>query len=261
MTRTCDNCRRPVLDTDSVCWHCGWKLTPSQVKKEERTNIEEKQESNIEPTSLSLIIFYGVLTLLVIILLFRVMNSLAQSPTISAVGPLSSEWVVLQDPDQKFIIQLPAAWHWFFQDDIDAESDLSRLIENDEWLLIATAPLGPLLPDGEMQFIGGNDSTLLVVTHSERLNRLTPQQMAASLPQQIFEGLTLEDIRQAQTSAGDIVTIFTVIHETPAIECHQLFMPGTSVAFLVSACAAVEDVTQFKDEFDRALDSFQIRSG
>ena len=260
MTRTCDNCRRPVLDTDSVCWHCGWKLTPRPVEKEKTTAIETEQESELEPTSLPLIIFYGVLTLFIIIVLLRVMNSLASSPTISAVGLPSTEWVVLKDPSRQFIIQVPAQWRWFFRKEIEAETDLAGFLENNEWLQIATAPLGSFLPDGETHFIAGNDSVLLVVTRSERLNRLTAEQLAASLRQENFPGLSVENVRQKQNSSEEIGTIFTVIHNDPAIQCHQLFMPGSEAAYLVSACAAAEDNAEFKDQFDRSLDSFQIQS-
>lgn len=261
MTRTCDNCRRPVLDTDIVCWHCGWKLTPTAPppKKLKAQAAEEEQEQALEHTPMPLVIFYGGLTLLVIIALLWLMNSLAQSPTIFGEGPQTSEWVTLTDPDQRFTIRVPLHWQWFFQDELQTQTDDGRLLENEQWLAAAGAPLTSLVPDSEQIFMAGNESILLVISRSNRLNRLTAEQSVASLTQESFPGIVVEDARQAQNSAGEIVAMFTITQVNPALRCRQLLLPGQSTAYLVSACAANEDAAQFLDEFDLVLDSFQLR--
>jgi hypothetical protein len=261
VTRTCDNCRRPVLDTDTVCWHCGWKLSPAapSPKELEPQAVEEEQESTLEATPLTLIIFYGGLTFLIIIALLWLINSLAQSPTIFGESSQSSEWVTLTDPEQRFTIRVPTHWQWVFQDEIQAQPREGTLLENERWFPAAIAPLGSLVPEIEHIFTAGNESILLVIARSERLNRLTPEQTVASLTQESFPGLVIENARQAQNSAGEIVAIFTVTQENPALRCRQLLLPGPSTAYLAAACAAADDAAQFMDEFDLALDSLQLR--
>ncbi len=57
MKRTCDNCNRPLLETDTICWHCGHKQ-PLPVKREappEHFNKERAEEdeltTEIEPVA------------------------------------------------------------------------------------------------------------------------------------------------------------------------------------------------------------------
>ena len=261
MTRTCDNCRRPVLATDTVCWHCGWKLSPPSPTTEITKPIDDEgQESAPKPSPLPLIVYYGGLTLLIIVVLLWLMNSLGQSPTVSGTGRPSTEWVALSDPEKQFTIEIPARWQWAFREKNQDQPQAAGLVDNEAWVQAAIAPLGILVPDSEQLLLAGDESTLLVIVRSERLNRLSPQQAVTSLRQESFEGIIVEDARQVQNSAGGNTAVFTINHETPALRCRQFLAPDSSTTFLVAACAASSNNDQFMDEFNTALDSFHLLS-
>lgn len=262
MTRTCDNCRRPVLDTDTACWHCGWKLSPLAATPERTAvdDIQGGQDSALEPTPLPLIIFYGSITILIVIALYWLMISLSQNPTISGTGSFSTEWVALSDPNKQYRINVPAAWQWTFQDENLADLEIANLVLNEGWSTSAIAPLGTLVPDNKTLLSAGNDSVLLIVSSSERLNRLSPQQAIASMRQENFDGIIVEDARQVQNEPGEFEAVFTVEHELPALHCRQLFTPDEKTTYLVAACALKNDAAQYSDDFDIALDSFQLKS-
>ncbi len=262
MTRNCDNCFRPVLDTDTVCWHCGRKLSPTApaTKKTGPIDVQEKQESALKPTPWPLIVFYGSLTLIIIVALMWLMNSLGQSPTLTGTGLTSTEWVALRDPDKQFSIIIPARWQWAFQGKSQVQLDFSPLVENESWAAAAPAPLGTLVPDSEYLLLAGNDSILLIVTRSERLNRLTPEQAVISLRQESFEGITIEDAHQKQNGVENNSAVFTIKHESPPMICRQLLTRDPTKTYLVAACTSINKDAQFVGEINAALDSFQLLS-
>lgn len=262
MTRTCDNCRRPVLETDTVCWHCGWKLSPTAPAKEKiaAANEEEGQESELEPTPLPLIVFYGSLTVLIIVGLFLLMNSLGQSPTITSTDPSSTEWVTLTDPERQFTVNIPVRWQWAFQDEDQTQMVLAGVEELDTWTAAAIDPLGTLVSDNVNLLLAGDDSILLVVMRSDRLNRLTPQQAVASLGQEVFEGILVGDTRQVQNKSGEDAAVFTIKHDEPELTCRQMLIPAPTAAYLMAVCTTTINNEQYEDEFNSILDSFQLLS-
>lgn len=262
MTRTCDNCRRPVLETDTVCWHCGWKLSPAGPVKEKTAaaNEEEGQESELEPTPLPLIVFYGSLTLLIIIGLLLLMNSLGQSPTITITDASFTELVTLTDPEKQFTVNIPARWQWTFQDEDQTPMMFAGVEELDTWTAAAIDPLGTLVSDNVNLLLAGDNSILLVVMRSDRLNRLTPQQAVASLRQEVFEGINVVDARQVQNKAGEDAAVFTIKHDEAELTCRQMLTPAPTTAYLVAVCATTINNEQYEDEFNSVLDSFQLLS-
>ncbi|MDX1415258.1 MAG: hypothetical protein R3293_13765 [Candidatus Promineifilaceae bacterium] len=215
-------------------------------------------EPSIEPSSPTFILFYGTLTLLIIIALFWLMNTLSHSPTIVATGPLSTEWVSLHDPEKQFLINIPAQWQWEFAPAASTEQMIDTRLQNIAWSTPAISPLGTIVPDSEIALLAGNNSVLMVIATSQRLSRLAAQQAVDSLQQEDFDGVVVEDARQRQTTAGNIAAYFTIRHTTPPLFCRQLFVPGAQEAYIVAACAPASRANQFADDFNRALNSFQL---
>ncbi len=261
MSRICDNCHRPVLDSDTVCWHCGWKLSPiipEPGEEEAASDKEEAQAETLQSTPIPLTIYYGGLTILIIMALIWLMNSLAKNPTIVQLGPESSEFVLVQDPLRRFTISIPDNWEWIWEKDLTGDPAAASFIEDTRLLDQAGEPLGSLVADNEQVFLAGNDSTFLLIMASERLNKLTGEQIVSSLSQETFKDVLVENARQAQNSAGEMVALFDVNHDVPPIHCRQLWSPGTITAYLVSACTAAADAREFQNDIDITLNSFRI---
>ena len=266
MARTCDNCSRPVFDTDTVCWHCGWKLpVPEQFEPETspaaKNLPEEDPSAESEPIAWPIVLFYGVLTAFTFLALVLIMRSLGLSPTIALRTDTSSgEWILLNDPQKLFTIEIPADWTWYFQHGAQSQASLASLVENDARIRKAVAPLGDIVPDIDYLLFAEKESEFLVVARSERLNRLTPQQAVISLRQELFENITVTEARLTQDRAAGDTAVFVLQRTDQPLYCWQSFSPGTSETYLVSACTPSENYSLFSPELNTVINSFTILS-
>jgi hypothetical protein len=269
MIRTCENCSRPLFDTDTICWHCGQKQSlPSQLEstaEQEQpssdSTIEDDPEPEPEPVAPVLTLFYGGLTVVVALALLLTIRSLGQSPIVT-LKPDSSqgEWVSLTSLDKSFTIDIPAKWGWQFLEEKRAKSSITDLLENDNRIMTAITPLGDLVPDVEYLLVAQNDSSLLVVARSERLNRLSAQQAVTSLQEEQFDNIIVTEADLIQAASGEAKAVFTLKHKDTPLQCDQYFVPGSSETYVVATCSLIESYKQQQGDFETILDSFSIKS-
>jgi len=267
MKRTCENCSRPLFDTDTICWHCGQKQSlpaqPEFTSEQPGSNstIEDDPEPEPEPVATALILFYGGLTAVIVLALLLTIRSLGQSPIVT-LKPDSSqgEWVSLNSLDKSFTIDIPANWDWQFLEEKRAKSSITDLLENDRRIMMAITPLGDLVPDIEYLLVAQNDSSLLAVARSERLNRLSPQQAVTSLQEEQFENIIVKEAHLIQATPGKAKAVFTLKHMDPPLQCDQHLVPGSSATYVVAACSLIESYKQQHGDFKTSLDSFSIKS-
>ena len=266
MARTCDNCSRPVFDTDTVCWHCGWKLTvPAQFEPETALAAENHAETDpsAEPESVEwpIALFYGVLTAVTFLALILLMRSLGQSPTIALrADSISGEWVFLIDPQKLFTIDIPVDWTWYFLHGPQSQRSLAGLVEDDARIPTAVAPLGDIVPDIDYLLFAENESEFLVVARSERLNRLTAEQAVISLREEIFENITVSEARLTQDTAAGDTAVFVLRRTDQPLYCWQSYSPSRSETYLVTACTPSENYNLFSPELTSVINSFRILS-
>jgi hypothetical protein len=266
MARTCDNCRRPVFDTDTVCWHCGWKLPiPAQSEPETSSaaqNLAEADSSSAsDPVAWPVVFFYGVLTAVTFLALVLLMRSLGLSPTIALkTDSGSGERILLNDPQKLFAVEIPADWTWYFQHGAQSQTSLASLVEEDARIQKAVAPLGDIVPDIDYLLFAENEFEFLVVTRSERLNRLTAQQAVISLRQELFENITVTEARLTQDKAAGDTAVFVLQRTDQPLYCWQSFSPGPSATYLVAACTPSENQNLFNPELNTVINSFTILS-
>ncbi|UCC52302.1 MAG: hypothetical protein JSV68_24905 [Anaerolineaceae bacterium] len=266
MARTCDNCSRPVFDTDTVCWHCGWKLSSPEESAAEtipaaETLIEETVPAEPKPIEWPLALFYGVLTTIVLLALLLLMRSLGRSPTIAFKSDaIPGEWVSLNDPQKLFSVDVPADWSWYFQKGQQTQPSLKHLIEDDARIPTAVAPLGDIVSDLEYLLFSKNESDFLVVARSERLNRLTAQQAVVSLQEEPFENTIVNEARLIRNTAGEDTAVFALEHMEPPLFCVQSLTPNTTETYLVAACTSPENHALHSHELNVVLNSFQTLS-
>ena len=267
MKRTCENCSRPLFDTDTICWHCGQKQTlpaqPESTSEQPRSNstIENVPEQEPEPVATALTLYYGGLTVVIVLTLLLIIRSLGQSPIVT-LNPDSSqgEWVSLNSSDKSFTIDIPANWDWQFLKGKQAQSSIIDLLENDHRIMTAISPLGDLVPDVEYLLVAQHDSNLLVVARSERLNRLSTQQAVTSMQEEQFDNIIVTEANLLQATPGDAKSVFTLKHLDTPLQCDQYLVPGPSETYVVAACSLIENYKQQHGDFKTALDSFSIQS-
>ena len=267
MKRTCENCSRPLFDTDTICWHCGQKqslpVQPESTSEQPSidSTIEDGPEPEPEPVATALILFYGGLTAVIVLALLLTIRSLGQSPIVT-LKPDSSqgEWVSLNSPDKSFTIDIPAKWDWQFLEEKRAKSSVTDLLENDRRIMTAITPLGDLVPDIEYLLVAQNGSGLLVVARSERLNRLSPQQAVTSLQEEQFDNIIVTEAHLIQAAPEEAKAVFTLKHMDTPLQCDQYMVPGPSETYVVAACSLIESYKQQHGDFKTALDSLRFKS-
>ena len=267
MKRTCENCSRPLFDTDTICWHCGQKQSlPAQSESTPEqpssiTTVEDDTEPEPEPVASALILYYGALTAVIVLALLLTIRSLGQSPIVTLNSDSSQgEWVSLNSPDKSFTIDIPAEWEWQFLEERKARPSITNLPENDRRIMTAITPLGDLVPDTEYLLVAQNGSSLLVVARSERLNRLSPQQAVTSLQEEQFDNIIVTEAHLIQDTPGEVKAAFSAKHLNTPLQCDQYMVPGPSETYVIAACSLIESHELQQGDFKTTLDSFSINS-
>jgi len=265
MALTCENCNQPLFDTDKICWHCGWKQSPlvkPEVEPQQSVTeplSEKDQESEIEPVAPPLIFLYGGLTVVTIIALLLIMRTLGRSPiVILKSSAIVGDWVSLQDPRMRFAIDIPVHWDWQFQEGKQSQPEFADLLANDFRIPAAVSPLGKFVSDIDYLLLATNESSIIVIARSDRLNRLSPQQAVASLQQEQFDHISVSEARLIQNAVEEDVADFSIIHTDPPLYCRQYFVPGPLETYIVAACSSPEGYDLHQDEFNKTLLSFRI---
>ena len=263
MKRTCENCNRPLFDTDTICWHCGQQqslpVQPESTSEQPISDntLEDDPEPETEPVASALILFYGGLTAVIFLALLLTMRSLGQSPIVSLkADSAQGEWVSISAPDNSFTIEIPAKWDWGFLENMGSSPSGMDVLESDAQILTAVTPLGELVPDIEYLLKAENDSSLLVVARSERLNRLTPHQAVTSLQGEQFDNMTVTEARLIQGVKGEEKAFFSLLHLDTPLHCDQYLVPAPPETYVVAACSLAESYNRQRDTRQTILDSF-----
>ncbi len=264
MNRTCENCSRPLLDTDTICWHCGQQQTlpvkaesPSEQEEHEPAE-KEKHELEIETVSSPLILYYGGLTAVVVFALLLITRSLGQSPALSVkAGSSPSEWITLNAPDKSFTIEIPAKWDWQF---LLGKAKEPALVEGEGLITTAVAPFGDLVPDIDYLLHAENEGSLLVIARSARLSRLSAQQVVTALQGESFENMAVTEARLTGSVPGEERAFFTLTHSDLSLHCDQYFVPGSADSYLVAVCSPMDSAESGREIRRTVLDSFTLHA-
>jgi hypothetical protein len=272
MTESCPNCGKPVLPTDTACWHCDYAL-PQRARAKARPPmparvgplVREQPTGDASDYDLRALLVYGLLTLALILCLGLVMRALGRQPVlVRSVALAGGDWVTVTDIDLHYTLSLPADWQWLDVAYRDQTELLPTIIERQPAIGQALAPLGA--PAGDVAILavalGAQDLTaadpipFAVVGRSRRLRALAPQ---AALDLLDGQELSLTEAAVATHLAGQPQARFKVFDPVTAYQCRHLFVAdGTAYGYLVAACAPQAGYGTRQQQLDDLLDTFQL---
>lgn len=281
MSESCPNCGKPVLPSDTVCWHCGYTL-PKRPKSAPPPKSGQPTERRVElhlpararPTTeappvaydFRALAIYGLLTLLVVLGLWLVMRSLSRQPILvrSAAFSLGGDWVAVTDVDLTFTLSLPTDWQWLDVGFRDQSDLLERVRDRQPYIDYALRPWGSAADDVDILAVAVDTRALeealpqplVVVGRSTRLAELTPDEALALLAEQSLpiSGQGIDTRLTGQPQAR-----FTVLDQPHAYQCRHLYVPNQAGrAYLMAACAPQTRFAAVERDLDEILDSFQL---
>lgn len=258
-TRVCENCGQPVLQNDTVCWHCDAKLTPAEPAA--ATAVERSDEENggggAPPVQ---ILFYAAATAVIALALLLVIRSLGQQPRLSVsfeAGEMRA--VELSDPGGAFTILLPDEFIWYFPQAKRGKDETAAQMANDPRFESASQPLLDLAPDSEFLLIAQGNSTALTIMRSERLGGLTLENVVGSMNSEVFPGSTVLAASKSSNNEGAELAAITLEQADPSQSCRQHFLPETDAAYLASICSPPDQFERQAAVFEAILSSLTIR--
>ena len=276
MTEMCPNCGKPVLPTDTACWHCGYALPKRAKAKAELSPMpprvgpltRERATGDADGAAdynLRALLVYGLLTLALILALWLVMSALGRQRVLVRSAALAGgDWVTVTDADLRYTLSLPTDWQWLDVAYRDQSELLAEIIERQPAVGRALAPLGD--PAGDVEILavalGTQDLSaaepipFAVIGRSAQLRELEPQ---AALDMLAGQGLSVTEATIDSRLAGQTQARFKVFDPSTAYQCRHLFVADpSSYGYLVAACAPQAGYGTLQQQLDDLLDTFQL---
>src|SRR5690606_6195750 len=105
-----------------------------------------------------------------------------------------------------------------------------------------------LVSDSQLLFLGAEDTAVfptgtpvfVLVAHSQRLQQLTPEQLATYAQQQLPENVTLVNMEmpEADTAVPITTLLFNIEQDEQIWRCLEHFVPGDEGLYLVNTCTS-----------------------
>ena len=293
MSETCPNCGKPVLPTDTVCWHCGFAL-PKRARAKAagpapaaarggRSSRNDRRAAATDETAdydLRALAVYGLLTLVVILGLWLVMRALGREPILVRSAALAGgDWVTVTDADLRYTLSLPSDWQWLDVAYRDQSDLLAQLVASQPYIGRALAPLGAPAGDVEILAVAAGMSAPLAADTSDPVAAGTPDPAAAPIPFVVIgrsqrlrvleaqdaldllggQGLSVSEAAVDTHLAGQTQARFKVFDAANAYQCRHLFVAdGDTYGYLVAACAPQAAYGSLQQQLDDLLDTFQL---
>ncbi len=271
MAFLCDNCGQPALETDTICWHCGQKLSqpaPKPKPKKVSTAPAVEEEAVAAVLALTPLAVYASLTIVIVMSLFVVMNALGQQPQVvpSLASSLKPGWTAVTNQTRNFTLNLPTQWLILDRFDETEEADFIALVAQNKQYQDALNPYAEMANDRQLLLIAVANETdvdtavppFVLVTRSQELSRLSLEQMAEQLGREPA-GITLHrsNLIAGLNGREQTIHILTLPFVNQPLRCQHLFYNDTPDSYVVIGCATEADYGNYTNIFHDILVSFQ----
>jgi len=263
MTYQCERCGQAALETDTVCWHCGWRF-PQQEPKKPASKVKARAARE-QPLSLTAVAIYAALALLTLVAIMLVTRSLKQKPFFLTNPEISLEpgWVPITDQAQQFTLNIPSQWQWFEQQNEGRPASFDALAENDQFRA-AVAPLANVATDTEILLVALNDTTteslappgFLVVARSVDFRQVSPEQTLNQV-RQVAGNLLNAEITESFTGQNQVDMLLDVDNAGSPFRCQERLMQGPQAGYLVASCTPQAIYPRYRGELEAMIASFQ----
>ena len=267
MSLTCPNCTQTILPKDTVCWHCGYRLSPQFTKKRTPSETVTTIDSSV-PLSFSAAMVYGGVTAVIIITLFLTMRTLGQKPLVQLHPDtnINTGWLPVTDQALRFTFDIPPTWQVWERQNPQQQTEFEALLVSDAQLTTSVTPLSEAISDMEILMIvmGARLEQVaslpgfVILARSEELSHLSLDEII-SLAQENNTTIIINEIAQFRSFVGDNRVSFLV--ELPQtkdeLSCQHHVITSEIETYLLAGCAPKVRSAVYREPLDKILASFQ----
>lgn len=254
------------MATDSQCWHCGRQLATRVIKPPRQSQTDTAVPADTLPLpTFRTMLLYTALTAAALLILIATTRAIGQAPLflVNRSNLPQPGWLAFTDGQQQYTLNLPESWQLV---------DMTRAATAPE--LRSSPPLqalnstfNALVNDSQLLFLGAEDTAVfpngtpafVLVAHSQRLQQLTPEQLATYAQQQLPDNVTLINMAmpEADTAVPITTLLFNIEQDEQIWRCLEHFVPGDDGLYLVNTCTSFGQFPLHQSDFETILRSFQ----
>lgn len=254
------------MATDSQCWHCGRQLATRVIKPPRQSQTDTAVPADTLPLpTFRTMLLYTALTAAALLILIATTRAIGQAPLflVNRSNLPQPGWLAFTDGQQQYTLNLPESWQLV---------DMTRAATAPE--LRSSPPLqalnstfNALVNDSQLLFLGAEDTAVfpngtpafVLVAHSQRLQQLTPEQLATYAQQQLPDNVTLINMAmpEADTAVPVTTLLFNIEQDEQIWRCLEHFVPGDDGLYLVNTCTSFGQFPLHQSDFETILRSFQ----
>ena len=258
------------MASDQQCWHCGKTLSANKVKSVNQPPLTTAApEATESPTPLMpplrTIMLYVGLTAMSLLILITTTRAIGQAPLFlfgSNSVPLDG-WRPVTDSQRQFALNLPKTWHHI---ELDRTSEAASL-RNSPPLQALSGTFDALVADTELLLVGTEDTAVfakgspvfVLVAQSERLQRLSPDEIISYAQEQLPESVTLVEANTTEGITKELTgnLLFNIQQGEQLWRCREQIVPGDGSTYLIATCTSFAQFPIHLDDFEAILRSFQ----
>lgn len=240
----CDNCDRPLLATDTVCWHCGHPREGAAV-------AAAASATAVASSPLTAVSGYAILTAVIIIALLLVIRSLGQQPliVINSNAQRPRGWTAFTDTQRRFTLNLPPDW----QLEEPTDPAFAALLAEKEG--VWKTAVVPLDPSTILLLARSPDDTpqLVAVARNVQLHQLSLKQLTDLITEQ---EVAIQEIEESESFFGTPQINLTFATDGNVL-CSQQYALQPEDSYLLTICMDNTTFRRSRDTIEAIQGSFQ----
>jgi len=216
------------------------------------------------PISIQSIGVFALLTAVFLIALIIATSRLSQHPRYvpGHTSLIPPQWEVVTDQEQLFTFNIPVQWEWVENRPDTSNTKFDQAWADNEGVETAVSLFRRIDPQTEIKILAIAPSLLphspiLFVAHSQRMNQLSPTQLAAAIGNDVsgLQQIELVDHPGGQQSVEFILDL-PIYSET--WQCRYQYRNNEDAGFVLGGCAPQNNFGSIGTDLLTIQDSFQL---